>query len=544
MMIDNRVPEPGRKWIGVRPARLRRAMASAGLIAAVVVPLSMVPAAAALGGTQILYVAANGSDVSNNCAVASSPCATVGHAVAQAAAGDVIEVASGRYFEHSLTVGVSVTIEGSGAASTIIDGQRQGQVMLVEPGAVVALTGLTIANGRSPGHAGAVENSGTLSLVHDRFVDDHATDPGGAIVNYTTITALAGDAFIGDGSSRYGGAVANFGSIALGQGDTFTGNVAQIGGGAIENDGSITSLDDSSFTANKSGYAGAVDNSGTIGDLSQDTFWGNDVSGYAGAVENVLGATISSVTNDTFAYNSVSNGLGQGGALEQDGESAIGLLANDTIIHNHATIGGGIYNDSSTVASVTGVIVAFNTGKQGANCENFNSDVADSGYNLESDAAASCGFSAGTHDLVGVNPLLRPLGSYGGPTLTAPPWPPSPVISGAPAGPCTVAADQRGVPRPQPAGGRCDIGAVQWAPPAPVSLAPSAGPPGGGTRVHIVGSGFTLSTEVTFGNTPARFWVLDDSDITAISPPGRASEPVRVTDPDGRSAAILRFSYR
>ena len=544
MIIDNKGPKPACRWIGVRRARLRRAVTSAGVIASLVVPMSVMSAPPALGGTQVLYVATNGSDVSNDCALASSPCATVGHAVSLAAASDVIEAASGRYFEHSLTVGVSVTIEGAGAASTIIDGQDQGQVMLVEPGASVALAGLTIADGRSPGHAGAVENSGTLSLVHDRFVDDHATDPGGAVVNYTTITAMVNDAFIGNGSSRYGGAVANFGSIALGSGDIFTGNVAQIGAGAIENDGAITSLDDSSFTANKSGYAGAVDNSGTIGDLSQDTFWRNDVSGYAGAVENALGATISRVSNDTFAYNSVSDGLGQGGALEQDGGSAIGLLANDTIIHNHATIGGGIYNGSSAVESATGVIVALNTGKQGANCENFNSHMADSGYNLESDAAASCGFSAGAHDLVGVNPLLRPLGSYGGPTLTAPPWPPSPVISDGPTGPCTVAKDQRGVPRPQPSGGRCDIGAVEWAPPAPVSLSPSAGSPGGGTRVHIVGSGFTLSTEVTFGNTPARFWVLDDSDIMAISPPGQASEPVRLLDPDGRSAEVLRFSYR
>jgi hypothetical protein len=542
-MIGNQSSKPARRRIGVCPARSRRVATSAGMIAALVTPMSVVSVAVASGGTQVLYVATGGSDVSNTCALASSPCATIGHALSQASAGDVIEVASGRYPEHSLTVGFSVTIEGSGAASTIIDGQYQGQVMLVEPGAAVALARLTIANGLSAGHAGAVENSGTLSLLHDRFVDDHAADPGGAIVNYATVTAMSDDAFIRDGSSRYGGAVENFGSIALASGDAFTDNAAQVGAGAIDNQGSITSLDDSSFVANKSGYAGALDNSGTIGDLSQDTFWRNDVFGYGGAIENVAAATISIITNDTFAYNSVSDSLGQGGAIEQDGESTIGLLANDTIIHNHAAVGGGIYNDSSAVTSVTGVIVALNSGKQDTNCENFNSQIVDSGYNLESDAAASCGFSAAAHDLVGVNPLLRPLGAYGGPTLTAPPLASSVVISDAPPGPCAVAVDQRRVPRPQPAGGRCDIGAVEWAPPAPASLSPSTGPVSGGTRVHIVGSGFTLSTRVTFGNTPARFRVLNDSNITAVSPPGRGSKLVRVIDPDGRSAANLRFSY-
>ena len=75
-------------------------------------------------------------------------------------------------------------------------------------------------------------------------------------------------------------------------------------------------------------------------------------------------------------------------------------------------------------------------------------------------------------------------------------------------------------------------------------LSPAAGPRDGGTHVHIVGSGFTLSTQVTFGDTPVRFQVISDSTITVISPPGRGSEPVRVANPDGRSASTLRFSYR
>jgi hypothetical protein len=512
----------------------------AGLVAVPGVPVAV--AVAAAGGTQVLYVAPGGSDSANSCAVASSPCASIGHAVAEASAGDVIDVAAGRYLEHAIVVGVSVTIEGSGAASTVIDAGRGGQAMLVQPGAAVALDRLTVANGRSSGHAGAVENSGTLRLVDDRFTGNSATDPGGAIVNYGTITAMAGDKFSRNRSAAYGGAVENFGTIALATGDAFAGNVAGFGGGAIDNQGSIASLDDSSFTANGGGYAGALDNSGSIGDLSQDTFWRNDVAGYGGAIVNVLGATISQLTDDTFAGNSVSDGLGQGGAIEQD-SAAIGLLANDTIIGNHATIGGGIDNESSTVHSTAGVIVAHNTGTQGPNCYNFQSQMTDSGYNLEGDTIGSCGFSVHAHDLVGVSPGLRRLGSYGGPTLTAPPSPSSILLSSSPAAPCAVGTDQRGVPRPRPTDGLCDIGAVQFAPPAPASLSPPAGPLGGGTRVHIVGSGFTLSTQVSFGHTPAKFWVTSDTAITAVSPPGQGSEPVRVVNPDGRSTNILQFSY-
>jgi IPT/TIG domain len=516
------------------------AMVLAATLAAPDVPV----ATASADGTRVLYVAPGGSDAGNSCAVASSPCATISHAVAEASANDVIDVAAGRYLEHAIVVAVSVTIEGAGAASTIIDADHQGQAMLVPSGATVALDGVTVANGRTSGHAGAVENSGTLSLVHDRFVGNTATDPGGAIVNYAAITAMDGDQFNSNRSAAYGGAVENFGTIGLATGDSFTGNIAEYGAGAVDNQGTITSLDDSSFTTNDAEYAGALDNSGSIGDLSRDTFWRNGTDGYGGAIVNVLAARISTLTDDTFAGNSVSSRLGLGGAIEQD-SATIGLLANDTIIGNHATIGGGIDNeDSSIVQSMTGVIVALNTGTQGMNCEDFQSKIVDSGYNLESDTAATCGFSARSHDLVGANPGLRRLGDYGGPTLTAPPSPSSILLTTSPSLPCVVGIDQRGVPRPQPVGGLCDIGAVQFAPPAAASLSPPAGPRSGDTHVHIVGSGFTLSTQVTFAGTPAKFWVTSDSTITALSPPGRGSEPVRVVNPDGRSANALRFTYR
>jgi hypothetical protein len=377
--------------------------------------------------------------------------------------------------------------------------------------------------------------------MHDRIVGNSAADPGGAIVNYANITALVDDRFGGNTSARYGGAIENFGNISLATGDSFTGNSASVGAGAVDNSGTISSIDNSSFTANTSGFAGALDNFGTIGDLSGDTFWRNSVFGYGGALANVFGS-ISTLTNDTFIANTVSDGYGQGGAIEQD-EGVIGLLANDTIIGNHATVGGGIDNQAnSTINALTGTIVASNTGKQGPNCENFNSTIVDAGYNLESDAAATCGFSAARHDLVGTNPALRPLGNFGGLTLTSPPLPTSPVIHAGPAGSCPTSTDQRGVPRLQPAGA-CQIGAVEWAPPVPVSLNPSAGSRSGGTHVRITGSGFTLATSVRFGSTPLRFRVVNDSTIDVVSPPGRGVEPVRVTNPDGTALDGVGFSY-
>ena len=516
-----------------------RTLALAGLLGA---PIGwMTPATGAtLAGTQVQWVAPGGTDTGNSCRQAAHPCATIAHALADAASRHLINLAAGTFHEHGLTVTAAVTIDGAGAARTFIDGDSRGQVMLVQAGAALTLQGLTIEKGKSPAHAGAVENSGTLALRHVRLIGNSAADPGGAVVNYATITALIDDQFISNRSARYGGAIENFGTIWAADGDLFAHNFADIGAGAIDNDGTITSLTDSTFRTNIAEYAGALDNTAMIGDLSRDTFWDNQVDGYGGGLVNVQGA-IDTVTDDTFVANTAIDDLSEGGAIEQDG-GTIGLLADDTIIGNHATFGGGINNTgSSDIKAVTGLILAANTGTQGPNCYNFLSTFGDAGYNLQSDSDTSCGLSAAHHDLIGVSPQLRQLGNYGGPTDTAPPEAGSPVVDHGPAGACPTITDQRGALRPQ--GAACDIGAVELSPPVLNRVTPAQGPSTGGTRVQIVGSGFTLTTGLTFGPTPVRFHVVSDRDIEVVSPPGHGAETVRVTTPDGRSPATVTFTY-
>jgi hypothetical protein len=522
---------------------LRRAtVAKASWVLALLVmfvPAAAQSAAGAASRTQVLYVSPTGSDRDNTCTVLAHPCATIEHALLQPTSRKIINVGPGDYQEYGLVVTGTVEIDGAGAMSTTIDADHRGQVILVQAGGALTIDGVTIRNGNSPAHAGAIENSGTLTLLHDRLIHNVAVDPGGAIVNYATITALVDVSFVNNSSQSYGGALTNFGTVDLADGDAFKNNFAENGAGAVNNEGAINTLNSTSFTGNRSGYAGAIDNGGTIGDLSKDLFWSNSVSGYGGALVNVFG-TISNVSDDTFASNFVSDPLGQGGAVEQDFGNIL-MLDDDTITGNHASIGGGIDNESgSTIQSISGVIVALNTGIQGADCENFQGSLVDAGYNLESDARATCGFSGSAHDLVGVVPQLRALGAYGGPTLSEPPIPTSPVVNAGPTGACPAATDARGVPRPQ--GGACDIGAVEFSPPTPTSLAPSGGPGAGGTRVEITGRGFTLTTAIRFGATPAQFRVMNDAALVVTTPSGRGTEAVRIADTDGGTDA-LSFTY-
>ena len=83
--------------------------------------------------------------------------------------------------------------------------------------------------------------------------------------------------------------------------------------------------------------------------------------------------------------------------------------------------------------------------------------------------------------------------------------------------------------------------------PSVSSLGPRSGSVGGGTEVTITGANFTGATQVTFGGTPAGFWVNSDTSITAIAPAAEAAGNVyvRVTSLGGRSATGTgsRFSY-
>lgn len=89
------------------------------------------------------------------------------------------------------------------------------------------------------------------------------------------------------------------------------------------------------------------------------------------------------------------------------------------------------------------------------------------GSNWDDDASCLFGAGPGDHSNGG-DPQLGSLANNGGPTQTQPPLTGSPLIDAIPDSACQtaplatgIATDQRGLPRPSPAGGACDIGAVE-----------------------------------------------------------------------------------
>src|SRR5215472_14990203 len=96
---------------------------------------------------------ATGKDT-NNCLSPTSACKTIGHAISLASSGDSITVAAATYKEN-LTIGISLSVIGAGARTTIIDGGGVKRVVSISSGNVT-LAGLTIRHGFAPYGYGGV----------------------------------------------------------------------------------------------------------------------------------------------------------------------------------------------------------------------------------------------------------------------------------------------------------------------------------------------------------------------------------------------------
>jgi hypothetical protein len=394
----------------------------------------------------------SGSD-SNTCISPTIACKTIGHAISLAASGQSILVAAATYAEH-LTIDTSITIVGSGATTTIIDGKGGfGRVVTISnTSAHVILSNLTIRNGSTTNAAGGgVYNVGTLTInsstISGNVAAAYCRSPypcgtdGGGIFNGGTLTlnndtisgntvSVSGCVIVGDFCSATGGGIASTGGTLTINSSTISGNVA------VQH-----SLEPPRYY---SLIGGIFTDSSTM--INKSTISGNSPDGI------VLGGTLTQmINNSTISGNSRFGIDNFGGML---------TLNNDTISRN---IGNGIIN--STTISVHGTITLQNSIVADNSSANCIGSMTSKGYNRSSDG--TCNLS-GPGDLNNHDPLLGPLQNNGGPTHTMALLSGSPAIdSGNPNG-CTdgnghlLTTDQRGMPRPDKEDiGRCDIGAYE-----------------------------------------------------------------------------------
>ncbi len=559
-------------------------------------------------------------------ATGTSPC-TLRQAIAQAVSGDTIDVPAGHITLAStlgpLAINASITIDGAGQGSTIVDGGGASRVIhidtpdgLSESTATLTLENLTVTGGsvtRSPaqslaGGAGIqADTSGGLYLNHVTVSDNtfdastvaaSAYNIGGAGIESLSTVVLTDSTVSGNkltidgaqGGSGGGGVLVTSGDLIL-AGSTISGNTATVtegagsfgrdGGGGIffagETSGGTDDviLEDSTIAGNTllvpTGSEAEYDGGGGLlaggtSVLARDSTFSDNNADLRGDVEAAGGGAVidfgggSAYTSTTFANNTAELTLAlfaQGGGAIYYDNAGLSSLANDTFAGNSATLtptsqnatGASIYDYETALLPADTI---FSSGSASTvNCVLSSATLQSAGYNLYDDSSDSCGLHA-TGDQLSSSLHLGPLANNGGPADTVALLPGSQAINaGNPAG-CTdafqhaLSTDERGVARPQPAGGRCDVGAYEVAP--PVASTGIAGALGNGTATlqgtavnpdALAGTAyFQYGTSTKYGKTtPAQAAGAQSTEAlhAALTKLARGTYHYRivVTNPDG-----------
>jgi hypothetical protein len=231
-------------------------------------------------------------------------------------------------------------------------------------------------------------------------------------------------------------------------GVTLTGGAPSAPGGAIEVTNGNLTVTDSDLTGNDAStfVGGAIRQSGGVLTIQRSTISKNH-AGDGGGLDLDNGTT--TVSNTTISDN---QGFSNGAAVDTDGSGTI-AFTNDTIVRNTGAADGGISDDATRI-QMQNTLLAFNGPKD---CEQTESPRS-LGNNLDSDGTC---FPTGGGSTT-ADPKIGTLANNGGPTDTVKLNSGSDAIdAGATVG--SITTDQRGVPRPQPAGGHYDIGAYEFA---------------------------------------------------------------------------------
>jgi hypothetical protein len=201
------------------------------------------------------------------------------------------------------------------------------------------------------------------------------------------------------------------------------------------------------------GDGGGIWNGGDL-NVVNDTFANNLSDPRGGAIiqERIARITDANVARTIQVVTNNGNLESVDARVALKGGTPTTAVDFSTIATNGSRAGGGIFNSFPADSfKVHDTILAANGG---GNCSGKFQSL---GSNL--DSAKTCAFAA-TGDLAATEPNLGALADNGGPTQTMKLETGSPAIDAADSV-CDVKDDQRGVARPQPAGGRCDIGAYE-----------------------------------------------------------------------------------
>ena len=299
--------------------------------------------------------------------------------------------------------GGNLTIQGNGAANTIIDGGGKDRVFHICPGGgctnTVTLNGMTIRNGKVTGDGGGIYNAaGSVNVDASNVSNNLAYNDGGGIFNRDTLNIQNGSIIGGSGTRNWayvnGGGIFNSAGTVTVINSNVSNNTANSGGGifnweegiliitnstiggaeagntASEEGGGIfnqytgiTTVNGSAISANTANYGGGIYNNGTLNIQGSSTIGGsgvgNEASTSGGGIFNHTAGTItvegSAVSANTALFG---GGIFNAATLTVQSVSTIGGAGAGNAANNY---GGGIYIETGGTTTVDGSTVSANT---------------------------------------------------------------------------------------------------------------------------------------------------------------------------------------
>lgn len=273
----------------------------------------------------ILYVdGASGAD-SGNCQSALTPCKTIGYAITQAVATDMIYVAQGTYAENLVITSQLSLMGGYEATSwtrditlnvTTVDGSQTGTVVDFQAGSDGAvLDGFTITNGSvdTGGMGGGITiNDVSPTVMNTKVLGNQTTNDGGGI--YVSGGAPTFEDLLVDNNTSSGCCggvhIGNNATVNISD-STISNNSAIVGGGVGVFSGSTATITNSAINGNDAGVTNGqgggimVSDSATVVNLVDTTLADNQTVFHGGAISSD-GGTVN-LTNALIYGNSSSS---------------------------------------------------------------------------------------------------------------------------------------------------------------------------------------------------------------------------------------------
>jgi hypothetical protein len=264
----------------------------------------------------------------------------------------------------------NLTIQGAGADLTVIERNSPDSFRLIHMAATSTLTleGLTLRGGEFITGGAILNAGGTLRITHSALTQNFDIGPGGgsvragAIYNSGTVTII--DTIFADNfSNGFSGAISNDGGTMTIADSLLADNGAFGNGGAIENRG-VLAITNSTLARNVSvgdfrGFGGAIQNLGTLMIVNSTLIDNLADYGNGGAIGNFGTLTI---VSGTLARNTAGPqllGYGDGGAIANYDTGTLTILNSTLAGNTAATSGGGVA--ASGMVYLQNTILAQNT---------------------------------------------------------------------------------------------------------------------------------------------------------------------------------------